>query len=148
MGRPRFNESLRILAPAPGDPPPIKKGLSVCAMGPIEPGETIISMRVWIIQETDDINQFASSAGEGGVHLGSHPPVPGETFPNNGPQWMVQTLLEPGSAQFTPGKGALATAMAVVECRGKLEVRYWSQGVMIKEPHAHPEGYEGDEPTT
>jgi hypothetical protein len=158
MVRPRFNETLGILPPATqsdrlqlqaaGLNPDLP--LSVCAMGPVEPGETIQSMRVWVFQETD--TKAAASSGKGGQHLGGHDPVGSETFPNKGPDWMIQTQLEEGSEQFTPEAPALAVAMAVVE-RVQTneagtqvairEIKHWSQGILIgeqegEEEHPHP----------
>ena len=50
---------------------------------------------------------------------------------------MIQTLLEPHSQQFTVGKPALATAMALVDCEGTQEVQHWSQGVLIGKHETH-----------
>jgi hypothetical protein len=137
MPRPRFNETLDILGKASDEElealaaaglnPELP--LSVCAMGPVPPGDEIISMRVWVWQQTDD--QVAASAGNGGVHLGGHAPAPSEKLPFKAPDWMIQTQLEPGSEQFSEGKPALATAMALVRRDGTLEIDLWSQAVMI-----------------
>lgn len=138
MGRPRFDESLPVLPAATaadkkamkdaGLDPNLK--LSVCAMGPVEKGDEIIAMRVWLYQQTGQ--KVAASAGNGGVHLGGHPKIPTEKLPFKGAKWMIQTQLEPNSPQFTKGKPALATAMALVRRGGSVEIEHWSQGVLIR----------------
>jgi hypothetical protein len=133
--RPRFFPTLDILVPRRGEPADI----SVCAMGPVEAGDEILSMRVWIHQEAE--GQAAASAGNGGDHIGGHDPAPSESFPLKGDMWMVQTKLEQGSPQFKNHKPALATAMARVKRGGSVEVEQWSQVVMIaphEEEHHHP----------
>jgi hypothetical protein len=137
--RPRFFPTLDILIPRRGEP----AELSVCAMGPVEAGDEILSMRVWVHQEAD--GQAAASAGNGGRHLGGHDPEPSETFPLTGNMWMVQTKLEKGSPQFVENKCALATAMARVRRGENVEVEQWSQVVMIG-PHEGGHGGEHGEP--
>jgi hypothetical protein len=137
MPRPRFNPQLDILTPSRADPPDLR--LSVCAMGPLEEDDEIITMHVWVHQEAD--GQAAVSTGQGGVHLGGHAQAPSEIFPLKGtPQstkWMVQTKLDEGSPQFIPGKPALATAMARVKRGGAVEMEQWSQVIMVGPPHQH-----------
>jgi hypothetical protein len=144
MARPRFNESLDILGPASqADMAAMAAGglnpnlpLSVCAMGPLDKGDEILAMRVWVWQVAD--GQVAASAGTAGVHLGGHPLAPSEVFPLTGTDtsnmWMIQTQLEPHSPQFVNGKPALATGMALVRRASGVELEHWSQAVMI-EPH-------------
>jgi hypothetical protein len=144
MARPRFNESLDILGPATqADKADMAAGglnpdleLSVCAMGPLDKGDEILAMRVWVWQVAD--GQVAASAGTAGVHLGGHPLAPSEVFPLMGTDtsrmWMIQTQLEPHSPQFVNEEAALATGMALVRRDGGVELEHWSQAVMI-EPH-------------
>jgi hypothetical protein len=153
MGRPRFRESLDILPAASqaeqadmaahGLDPNLE--LSVCAMGPLDKGDKILAMRVWIWQLAD--GQAAASAGTAGVHLGGHDLEDSEIFPllgtDDSNMWMVQTQLEPHSPQFVNGEPALATAMALIERGGEVELEHWSQGVMI-EPHEGGHGEEHD----
>lgn len=150
MARPRFNESLDILEPATRDEMDTMAAagldhnleLSVCAMGPLDKGDEILAMRVWVWQVAD--GQVAASAGTAGVHLGGHPPAPSEVFPLKGTDtstlWMIQTQLEPHSPQFVNGKPALATGMALVRREGGVELEHWSQAVTIEphQPHLHP----------
>jgi hypothetical protein len=151
MGRPRFFESLDILNPATqaekaamataGLKPEL--ALSVCAMGPLDEGDKILAMRVWIWQVVD--GQVRASAGNAGVHLGGHDLEDSEIFPllgtDTSKMWMVQTQLEPHSPQFVNEKPALATAMALIERGGSVDLEHWSQAVMIQ-PH---EGGHGEE---
>ena len=157
MGRPRFRESLDILPAASqaeradmaarGVDPNLD--LSVCAMGPLDEGDKILAMRVWVWQLAD--GQVAASAGTAGVHLGGHPLAQSEVFPLLGTgikphhQWMVQTQLEPHSPQFVNHKPALATAMALIERGGSVDLEHWSQAVMI-EPHEDGHGDEHEGP--
>jgi hypothetical protein len=156
MARPRFFESLDILPAASqvelqemataGLDPNLE--LSVCAMGPVEKGDEILAMRVWVWQEAG--TQVAASAGNAGVHLGGHEREPSENFPLKGTDsnmWMIQTQLEPHSPQFVNGKPALATGMALVERDTGVEVEHWSQAVMI-EPHAEQHRHPPSSPTT
>jgi hypothetical protein len=123
--------------------------LSVCAMGPLDKGDKILAMRVWVWQVVG--GQVAASAGTAGVHLGGHDEEPSEQFPllgtDDSKMWMVQTQLEPHSPQFVNGKPALATAMALIERGGAVDLEHWSQAVMI-EPHegGHGEEHEGPHP--
>jgi hypothetical protein len=153
MGRPRFNESLRILkAATPEDMAGMTSAgldpdleLSVCAMGPLEEGDRLLAMRVWVWQVAD--GQVAASSGTGGVHLGGHQPVASEAFPLSGADsdtWMIQTQLEPHSPQFVPDKPALATGMALVERATGIDIEHWSQAVMVKPRKTEPAGQHGE----
>jgi hypothetical protein len=145
MSRPRFFETLDILPAADDDERKAMQAagldpglaLSVCAMGPVAPGEEILAMRVWLWQQLDD-GRVAASAGKGGVHLGGHPLVAEqEHFPPTANRWMIQTQLEKHSPQFVEGKPALATGMALVRRDGALEIEHWSSGVLIGEHEPH-----------
>lgn len=145
----RFDDSLPVLT-GPPDPrvlqlfPDLKLG--VCAMGLVGDGDKILAMRVWVAQQVGE--HVAAASGEGGKHLGSHDEGPREKLPFKGPgvpggktegKWMIQTQLERDSKEFSAGEAALATAMALVEhMDGTREVLHWSQGVKIREGHAHP----------
>jgi hypothetical protein len=158
MARPKFREVLPILgvASAADKADMAANGLnpdldlSVCAMGPLEEGDEILAMDVWVWQEAD--GKVAACAGTAGVHLGSHDPKPSEVFPLKGTdsdRWMIQTQLLPHSRQLVGHKAALATGMALVSREGGVELEHWSQAVMIKprdedaghqhgETHSHP----------
>jgi hypothetical protein len=126
----KFNETLRLLTGKPIDP---DDTLSVCAMGPVAKEDQIDWMRVWVWQQDGD--KRAASTGLSGQHLGAHDESPKERLPfEPGSTWMIQTKLEPGSAQFTPGKAAMAMAMALVTHPhdNTSEVQQWSQGVVIE----------------
>jgi hypothetical protein len=156
MARPRFNESLDILEPASQDEMATMAAagldpnleLSVCAMGPLDKGDEILAMRVWVWQVAD--GQVAASAGTAGVHLGGHPLAPSEVFPLMGTDtstmWMIQTQLEPHSPQFVNHEPALATGMALVRRDTGVELEHWSQAVMI-EPHEGGHGGEHHPPS-
>jgi hypothetical protein len=130
MPRNAFDEQLPLL---PAGVTSSGSQLSVCAMGPVAPGDTVHSMRVWVYQQVG--TQVAASSGNGGEHLGGHPMSDRESLPfTDELGWMIQTELEGESAQFTKGKPALATAMAIVEHKdGSKDVEHWSQGILIRQ---------------
>jgi hypothetical protein len=142
----KFRERLPILQ---GNAAVSGRPLGVCAMGPVDPGETITWMRVWVWQQIG--NKLAVSAGTSGEHLGGHNPSPTEQLPfTSAREWMIQTELEPGADQFTNGQPALAMAMAIIERDGDRDVETWSQAVMLgpgggagggggQGEHEHPE---------
>jgi hypothetical protein len=112
------------------------RALGVCAMGPVDPGETITWMRVWVWQQVGD--NLAVSAGTSGEHLGGHAPSPTEALPfTSAREWMIQTELEPGSDPFMNGEPALAMAMAMIERDGDRDVETWSQAVMVGSGSGH-----------
>lgn len=115
--------------------------LGVCAMGPVADTDTLTRMRVWVWQV--DGEKVAASSGISGEHLGAHPLSPREQLPfTSAKGWMVQTELEPGSAQFSEGKPALAMALALVTAAdGTNDVLQWNQAVMVAghRNHEHPE---------
>jgi hypothetical protein len=116
---------------------PILKGdnaqVGVCAMGPVGTGDTLIWMRVWVWQQDgDNVAAAAGNAGEQvpGAHgLGAEDTPP---FTDAQEQWMVQTKLEPESADFKAGKPALVQALALVEKNGERNIVQWSQGVALR----------------
>lgn len=58
---------------------------------------------------------------------------------------MVQTKLEPLSANFTTEKPAFVQAFALVENGGAQDIIQWGQAVMVREPHDHGDGYDDDD---
>jgi hypothetical protein len=119
--------------------------VGVCAMGPIGDGDTLIWMRVWVWQQDGD--DVAASAGNAGDHVpGAHtlsgdqvPPfVHGQDGQGKPKKWMVQTKLEPQSADFNLDKPALVQAMALVENAGDRSIVQWGQAVALRQPAHHP----------
>jgi hypothetical protein len=139
----KFNPTLHLLAGKPTDP---DDTLSVCAMGPVSEDDLIEWMRVWVWQQDGD--NRAASTGLSGQHLGGHEVSSKEHLPfEPGSTWMIQTKLEPGSAQFVVGRSAMAMAMALVSHPkdNTSEVQQWSQGVLVEGvPHHHH--HDHDEP--
>ena len=115
--------------------------VGVCAMGPIGDGDTLIWMRVWVWQQDGD--DVAASAGNAGDHVpGAHalsadqmPPFVHSQDPKK--KWMVQTKLEPESADFNVEKPALVQAMALVENGGDRSIVQWGQAVGLRAPGQH-----------
>jgi hypothetical protein len=125
---------------------PVLKGdadirFGLCAMGPVEDGDEITWMRVWLWQQEG--KKVAACFGTSGKHPGAHPLAPTERLPFKGDKgWMIQTQLEPGSKQFSKGKPALAMAMAMVKHRdGSTGVEHWSQAVMVGKQELRADGY-------
>jgi hypothetical protein len=110
-------------------------------MGPIGDGDTLIWMRVWVWQQ--DGEDVAASAGNAGDHVpGAHalsadqmPPFVHSQDPQK--KWMVQTKLEPQSADFNIEKPALVQAMALVENGGDRSIVQWGQAVALRAPGQH-----------
>lgn len=115
-----------------------KAQVGVCAMGPVGTGDTLIWMRVWVWQQDGD--NVAASAGNAGEQVpGAHrlkkkdkPP-----FTDAEKQWMVQTKLEPESAEFKTEKPALVQALALVENDGERNIVQWGQAVALRVPGHH-----------
>jgi hypothetical protein len=138
----KFNPTLHLLSGKPTDP---DDTLSVCAMGPVSEDDLIEWMRVWVWQQDGD--NRAASTGLSGQHLGGHDESPKERLPfEPGSTWMIQTKLEPGSAQFVVGRSAMALAMALVSHPkdGTSEVQQWSQGVLVEGRPGHDHHHDGE----
>jgi hypothetical protein len=100
--------------------------------------DTLIWMRVWVWQQDGD--SVAASAGNAGEQVpGAHALSADDRPPFARPKekWMVQTKLEPESADFTDQKPALVQAMALVENGGERNILQWSQGVALRAPSHH-----------
>ncbi len=110
--------------------------VGVCAMGPVGTGDTLIWMRVWVWQQDGD--NVAASAGNAGEQVpGAHRLDAKDMPPFSKERWMVQTKLEPESAEFKTEKPALVQAMALVEKDGERNIVQWSQGVALRAPGHH-----------
>ena len=115
--------------------------VGVCVMGPIGTGDNIVWVRAWAWQQNGD--ELAASSGNAGEHVpGAHPLKPAQMPPFAAPKplWMVQTKLEPLSAEFTIAKPVFVQAFALVENGGTQDIIQWSQAVALREPHPHAEG--------
>jgi hypothetical protein len=133
----KFREVLHVLE-NPIDP---SVRLGVCAMGPVADGDELTWMRVWVAQQ--DGARVALASGTSGEHLGGHELSDMEVLPFTDKKgWMVQTQLEPGSEEFSPGKPALAMAMALVRHQdGTRDVEQWSQAITVA-GHGHDDDHD------
>jgi hypothetical protein len=115
-------------------------------MGPVAEDDQIDWMRVWVWQQ--DGPKRSWSSGLSGQHLGGHDESSKERLPfEPGSTWMIQTKLEPGSAQFTVGKPATAMALALVTHPDNTsDVQQWSQGVVIEDVAPPPSPPDEAEP--
>jgi hypothetical protein len=114
--------------------------VGVCAMGPVGDGDTLVWMRVWVWQQDGD--DVAASAGNAGEHVpGAHELAAEDRPPFAHPRerWMVQTKLEPDSADFNADKPALVQAIALVENSGDRSIVQWGQAVALRTPGHHHE---------
>lgn len=115
--------------------------VGVCAMGPIGDGDTLLWIEVWVWQQDgDDVAASAGSAGEqvpGAHELAAENRPP---FAQPRERWMVQTKLEPESADFNPEKPALVQAMALVENGGDRNIVQWGQAVGLRPPQQPASG--------
>ena len=112
--------------------------VGLCVMGPIGTGDNIVWVRAWAWQQNGD--NIAASAGNAGDHVpGAHPLKASQQPPFAAPKplWMVQTKLEPLSADYVTDKPALVQAFALVENGGDQDIVQWSQAVKVRAP-GHP----------
>ena len=120
--------------------------VGVCAMGPVGDADTLVWMRVWVWQQDGD--EVAASAGNAGDQVpGAHalsadqlPPFVHSQDPQKPKKWMVQTKLEPQSADFNTEKPALVQAIALVDTGGDRSIVQCGQAVALRPPgHHHDE---------
>ena len=126
MAASKFSEVLPILKDENAQ-------LGVCAMGPVGTGDSIIWMRVWVWQQDGD--NVAASAGNAGEQVPGAHRLDAKDMPPFTPaqeRWMVQTKLEPHSAEFKTEKPALVQAMALVENEGERNIVQWGQAVALR----------------
>ncbi len=112
MATSKFFEVLPLLKDGPDQ-------VGLCVMGPIGTGDNIVWVRAWAWQQNED--ELAASSGNAGEHVpGAHPLKAAQQPPFAAPKklWMVQTKLEPLSANFTTEKPAFVQAFALVENGG------------------------------
>ena len=118
-----------------------ERQVGVCAMGPVGDDETILWIRVWVWQQ--DGEHVAASAGNAGEQVnGAHALDEDDRPPFAHPRerWMVQTKLEPVSADFTDEKPALVQAFALVERGADRSIVQWSQAIALRVPVHHGAG--------
>jgi hypothetical protein len=126
MPRPNFSDSLRVPTPPRGTtgPPP-----GPLAQGPVPDGDELTWMQVWIFQ---NYGRARTAIAWGTSKYDA--PRQAERPPFRG-SWRVPTELERNSDPFSPGKPALATAIALVKHDdGTKEVDWWSEAVTIAAP--------------
>lgn len=121
MSRPYFDSTLVLVSQY--DPDTGDTKLAPLATGPIDPGDIIKWIAVWIFQNPSE-GYAAAASGRSGYE---------EDIQNT---WRLDTFLVKGSDPFLPAKPALATALALI-WRGGAEQRrefyWWSDPVMIAE---------------
>ena len=121
MGRPNFDDSLRL--PIPTKRQPGGEELGPEAHGPVPEGDKLNWIYVWIIQNGPS-GRAAAAYGESPEH----------GLPFSG-TWETETEMTHDSDEFTPGRPAQASAMAlVVHADGTKEVDWWSEPVMLDPP--------------
>lgn len=119
--RANFDESLQLPDPAKGP------GHGPLAGGPVPDGEELAWVYVWILQN-GPAGRAAAAYGESEHDQDSR----GTTFRR---RWDLPTEMAHDSDDFTPGRPAQATAMALVNSEGGArDVYWWSEAVMIAPP--------------
>jgi|Tabmets5t2r1_1033131.scaffolds.fasta_scaffold00445_2 hypothetical protein len=126
MPRSNFDDTLHLPAPSTETPAQGPAGEEEELPGPLaggpSPQGTLTWIYVWIIQNGPD-GRAAAAYGES-----EHD----QTFVG---RWDIPTEMAHDSDEFTPGRPALATAMAMVDegSEGR-EVYWWSEAVTIAGP--------------
>lgn len=120
MARPNFTDTLRLPdtrgrsanGGTPGPP----------AEGPIDSGDVITWIQVWIFQNPRR-GRTAAAAGESGWD---------DEFKR---KWHVDTEMVQGSGTFEEGKPAQAMALALIKRGGRTkEFYWWSEPIMLLPP--------------
>jgi hypothetical protein len=120
MVRPNFDSPLDLVDqydPETGDTNP-----SPLAKGPIASGDVFKWVQVWVYQNPGE-GPGAAATGRSGYEP--------TDIRNN---WQVDTFLVKGSDQFSPGKPAMAMALALIWRGGKEEQRefyWWTEPIVI-----------------
>jgi hypothetical protein len=101
-----------------------------CGGGPIDDGFSIVSMQIWISQETRNGPALATGRS------GEDPHKPEERPPYT-KRWMLNTGLDVQSGTFQAGP-AEATAIAIFEdADGNREVQQWKDPVQLHADEHH-----------
>jgi hypothetical protein len=122
--KPAFHASLTLPDPRePTDPRRQKPGGGPDAVGPIAPGDEMLWVYAWIIQNGDEDERTWSAAADGES-------PDGKTFKD---EWTIQTEMTHGSDDFDPNTAAVATAMALMKrADGSKDVYWWTDAVKFK----------------
>jgi hypothetical protein len=126
-----FSQTLRfverpIRGPKPvEEPEPSEEQPGPQAEGPVGEGARFDWIFVWLIQNLEPEGRVAAAYGES---------PKGKTFTGT---WSIDTEMAHVSASFSPGRPALATAMArVVYPNGDTKVEWWTDPVVIADDSA------------
>jgi hypothetical protein len=121
--KPAFHTLLQLKDPRRQHPDG-KNGPS--AGGPIEPGDTVLWVYAWIIQNGDEKGETWAAAADG------------ESEHDAGPftgEWALETEMTDGSDPFRAGTPAVATAMALLDRQvGGREIYWWTDAVNFEPP--------------
>jgi hypothetical protein len=105
--------------------------------GPVEPGEKLRWVYVWIFQNGEDADGTWAAAADGE----SPEEGPGveqwraATATDN--EWKVETEMMHDSDDFRTDRAATATALALVDRKdGSTDVYWWTEAVLLKPPPA------------
>jgi hypothetical protein len=141
--KPNFFASLRLpdkrriaAALAAGEEPP-----GPVARGPMESGDKIHWIYVWIIQNRENMRGRTWAAAAYGQypeeeHSESSQKRSNVGTPQEGKSWKVATEMAHPGDEFAEGP-AIATSMALVEREDESrEVYWWTEAVVLKKPQA------------
>jgi hypothetical protein len=129
--RPNFDPFLQLpeLTKAPGRGPQ--------AGGPVEPGERLRWVYVWIFQNGEDDDGTWAAAADG--ESPEEGPAVGEwqAATATDHQWTVETEMMHDSDAFRTDRAATATALALVDRKdGSTDAYWWTESVLLKPPPA------------
>jgi hypothetical protein len=126
MPRANFDDSLRLPSQAErrAAEEADKEPPGPFAAGPVPNGDELAWIYVWIIQNGPG-KRAAAAYGES--------PENGDPFSGD---WAIDTEMTHDSDDFTPGRPALATAMALVTNGNRREIDWWSEAIMLHDPDA------------
>jgi hypothetical protein len=105
------------------------------AGGPVEPGEKLRWVYVWIFQNGESGKTTWAAAADGESPEDGPAMAAWEAATGTKNKWTVQTEMIHGSDDFRADRAATATALALVDRKdGTSDVYWWTEAVLLKSP--------------
>jgi hypothetical protein len=105
------------------------------AGGPVEPGEGLRWVYVWIFQNGERGNKTWRAAADGESPEDGQAKKDWQAATRKNNKWSVQTEMIHDSNDFETDRAATATALALVDRRdGTSDVYWWTEAVLLKSP--------------
>jgi hypothetical protein len=109
------------------------------AGGPVEPGEKLQWVYVWIFQNGEDGDEAWAAAADGESPEEDEPKKAWEAATKKNHRWNVETEMIHGSDDFRPERAATATALALVDRKdGSSDVYWWTEAVLLNRAKKKP----------